>query len=105
MTGKSCYHLRSISHRPSGHSFFLGDSAAEKVRCFVATGDGRVLQVGYKSRKVLAVHQLHNEVHGCGVQTLGDAGKLRHGGMEGEWHSAFVLIWFGELNYLGPGVM
>lgn len=54
---------------------------------------------------MLAVHQLHNEVHGCGVQTLGDAGKLRHGGMEGEWHSAFVLIWFGELNYLGPGVM
>eukprot|EP00435_Cladocopium_sp_Y103_P010187 s201_g2.t1 len=46
--------------RKRGHSFFLGETAA-KLRVFVSTSDGRLLQVGYQSRKVLSVHQLHSE--------------------------------------------
>lgn len=65
------YHFPIFSHQKSdpvgfsgsrnpGHSFFLGETAS-KLRVFVSTSDGRLLQVGYQSRKVLSVHQLHSE--------------------------------------------
>ncbi|CAE7672616.1 wdr90 [Symbiodinium sp. CCMP2456] len=47
--------------RRAGHSFCLPSEAAEQVRFWVGTADGRVIELGHKSRKVLAVHQLHTQ--------------------------------------------
>ncbi|CAE7837569.1 wdr90 [Symbiodinium sp. CCMP2592] len=47
--------------RRAGHSFCLPSEAAEQVRLWVGTADGRVIELGHKSRKVLAVHQLHTQ--------------------------------------------
>eukprot|EP00931_Biecheleriopsis_adriatica_P023996 TRINITY_DN15043_c0_g1_i2.p1 TRINITY_DN15043_c0_g1~~TRINITY_DN15043_c0_g1_i2.p1 ORF type:complete len:1968 (+),score=448.09 TRINITY_DN15043_c0_g1_i2:92-5995(+) len=42
-------------------SYFMGEYVAEHLRVFVSTADGKLLQLHYRTRKVQAVYQLHNE--------------------------------------------